>query len=154
MQSNITGGFISRISPTGVPTTFVTSGIAGPVGIAVDDTDNLYVANCGNNTIQFVTSTGTSTLFSSDPLYSCPNGIALASDGNLYVANFNNGTVVRVAPDGTASLFATLPGGNNGHITFSRGLLYVVDRGGNRIYQLTLDGTLTLIAGSGVRRSC
>jgi sugar lactone lactonase YvrE len=30
-------------------------------------------------------------------------------------------------------------------------LLYVVDRGGNRIYQLTLDGTLTLIAGSGVR---
>ncbi|NND73116.1 MAG: hypothetical protein HKN43_16195 [Rhodothermales bacterium] len=154
MQSNITGGFISRISPSGVPTTFVTSGIAGPVGIAIDDSDNLYIANCGGaGTIQFVTNTGASSVFSSDPLLNgnCPNGIALASDGNLYVALFNNGNVIRVAPDGTASVFANVSGGNNGHITFANGVLYLVDRGGNRIYQITLDGSVTLLAGSGQR---
>jgi len=75
----------------------------------------------------------------------------LASDGNLYVANFGNGQVLRVEPNGSATTFATLPGNNNGHITFANGVLYVVARSAHRIYQLTLDGELTLLAGTGTR---
>ena len=151
LQSNITGGFISRISPSGAATTLTSSGINGPVGIAVDSSDNLFVANCGNNTIQSVTNAGVSTVFSSGTLFNCPNGITLANDGNLYVANFSNGNIIQVDDSGNASIFATIPGGNNGHILFANGVLYVVGRGANRIYQLSLTGSLSLIAGSGSR---
>ena len=150
-QSNIGASRISRITPNGTVSTFVSQGISNPVGIAIDAEDNLFVANCGNNTITKVTSDGVSTQFSSSPLLSCPNGIALASDGNLYVANFGNGQVLRVEPNGSATTFANLPGNNNGHITFANGVLYVVARSAHRIYQLTLDGELTLLAGTGTR---
>lgn len=150
-QSNIGANRISRITPDGTVSTFVSQGISNPVGIAIDAEDNLFVANCGNNTITKVTSDGVSTQFSSSPLLSCPNGIALASDGNLYIANFGNGQVLRVAPNGSATTFANLPGNNNGHITFANGVLYVVARSAHRIFQLTLDGELTLLAGTGTR---
>ena len=150
-QSNIGASMISRITPDGTVSTFVSQGISNPVGIAIDAEDNLFVANCGNNTISKVTSEGVSTQFSSSPLLSCPNGIALASDGNLYVANFGNGQVLRVAPNGSAITFANLPGNNNGHITFANGVLYVVARSAHQIYELTLEGDLTLLAGTGTR---
>ena len=150
-QSNIAGNRISRITPDGTVTIFVSNGLAGPVGIAIDADDNLFVANCGNNTIRKVTVDRVSTPFASGSLFSCPNGIALADDGNLYVANFGNGRVIKVAPDGTASSFVQVPGNNNGHITWANGVLYVVARAGHRIYQLTLSGELTALAGSGTR---
>ncbi|MDX1396391.1 MAG: hypothetical protein R3195_18560 [Gemmatimonadota bacterium] len=150
-QSNIGADRVSRIDPDGTVTTFVTEGISNPVGIAIDENDDLYVANCGDNTIRHVTSGGTSTHFAGGPMLNCPNGIALASDGNLYVANFGNGNVIRIAPDGAMSQFAVVPGGNNGHITFANGVLYVVARAANQIYRLELDGTLTLLAGTGER---
>lgn len=150
-QSNIAGNRISRITPEGTVTSFVTDGLASPVGIAIDADDNLFVANCGNNTIRKVTVDGVSTPFASSPRFNCPNGIALADDGNLYVANFGNGQIIKVAPDGTASSFVEVPGNNNGHITWANGVLYVVARAGHRIYQLTLSGELTRLAGSGTR---
>lgn len=54
-QSNIAGGGISKISPEGTLSTFVTSNIFGPVGIAVDGQDTVFVANCGGNSIARVT---------------------------------------------------------------------------------------------------
>jgi len=84
-------------------------------------------------------------------LFNCPNGITLASDGNFYVANFLNGDVLRIAPDGTVSRHVTIEGGNNGHILFGNGVLYVVARLANRLYEVTLDGQTTLLAGSGAR---
>ena len=149
-QSSIAGNRISRVTPDGQVSTFATNGIDGPVGVANAD-DNLYVANCMGNTIRKVLPDGTTEPFASSSLFNCPNGITLASDGNFYVANFLNGDVLRIAPDGTVSRHVTIEGGNNGHILFGNGVLYVVARLANRLYEVTLDGQTTLLAGSGAR---
>lgn len=150
-QSNINSGRISRITPQGEVSTYAT-GLSAPVGIAIDADANLYVANCGDNTIRKVLPDGSTVPFAESALLNCPNGITLAADGNFYVANFSNGDVLRVTPDGTVSRFVTIEGGNNGHILFGNGVLYVVARSANRLYQVTLDGEATVLAGSGARR--
>lgn len=87
-QSNFSNNSVSKISPSGEVSTFITEGISKPVGIAMDKEDNLYIANCGSASIQFVTAEGASSVFASSPLFCCPNGVALDNDGNVYVANF------------------------------------------------------------------
>ena len=52
---------------------------------------------------------------------------------------------------GVASRLATLPGGNNGHLIYLRGKLYVVAREAHRIYSVTLAGEFSVVAGSGSR---
>lgn len=150
-QSNIAGNRISKIDPSGNVSTFATNGIFSPVGIAVGAGDTVYVANCGNGTIRKIAPDGTSMPFASGSLFSCPNGLTIDNDGNLYTANFNNGNVIKIEPDGTASLFATIPGGNNGHLTFANNRLYVVGRCNNRIYEVSMSGDVSWLAGSGQR---
>ena len=152
-QSNIRGNKISRIAPDGTVAMFTDEGIEAPVGIEIDADDTLWVANCGSASIQRVTKAGVSTRFVQDELLQCPNGITLDDAHNLYVANFNNGDVVKVTPAAEVSVLATLPGGNNGHLVHHAGALYVVDRGGHRVYRVGLDGEIDLVAGSGQRGS-
>lgn len=151
-QSNIAVGRISKITPDGTVTTFSSTGFSAPVGIIMDEADNLYVCNCGNNTIRKVTPNGVSTQFAASAILSCPNGITRDNDGNFYVANFNNGIVAKITPDGRfVTIFATIPGNNNGHITFANGDLWVAARGANQIWKVSLDGQTTHIAGNGAR---
>ncbi len=148
LQSNIGAGTISRIAPDGSLTPFA-SGLRAPVGIETVEGDTAYVVECGAGRISKVAPDGTASIFVADSLLRCPNGITRAGDGNFYVANFNNGDVIKVTPTGASERFVTLPGGNNGHILFGNGVLYVVARAANQIYQVDLDGTMTLLAGSG-----
>ena len=150
-QSNIAGNTISRVSPEGSLEPFVTDGIRNPVGIVFDANGDLVIANCGGNSLSRAGKDGSVEPWVQSELLKCPNGITRAADGDFYVANFMDGNVIRVTADGEASVFATLPGNNNGHIVFGNGVLYVVARGNHQIYELTLDGALTLIAGSGER---
>jgi len=46
---------ISKVTPAGAVTTFVSSGLSYPAGLAFDAAGNLYVANEGSNTISKVT---------------------------------------------------------------------------------------------------
>jgi DNA-binding beta-propeller fold protein YncE len=151
-QSNINGARIDRIAPDGTVSLFTSSQIIGPVGIVANANDAMFVCNCAANNIRKVTQGGFSTLFASGPLFQCPNGIARDDDGNFYVSNFNDGTVIRIPQGGgTPELFATVPGSNNGHITYHDGLLYVAARGANRIYTISLDGDVQLFAGTGAQ---
>ncbi len=147
-QSNISSRSISRITPEGEVSIFVNSGLSGPVGITIDADDTLYVANCFLGFVQRVTIDGESTRFAESPLFNCPNGIALDEVGNLYVANFSGGHVSKITPEGEVSDFASIPGGNNGHIVYRDGVLYVVARGFNQVYRLSLEGEYELLAGS------
>lgn len=151
LQSSLRANTIHRITPDGTVTEFTREGINSPVGIAAAPDGSIYVANCGSNSIQRVTPAGESERFAASPLLACPNGITLDEAGNLYVANFMNGDVVKITPAGEAALFVEVPGHNNGHILFHDGLLYVVSRGGHQIFTLTLEGDLTLLAGTGER---
>ena len=125
--------------------------MAGPVGVVIADDGTFYVANCRSNSVAEITPDGEVSLIAIGAEFSCSNGITLDDDGNIYVANFNNGDIVRVTPDGEKSILATLPGNNLGHIFYHEGLLYTVARGAHQIYAVTLDGEVTLIAGTGER---
>ena len=151
-QSNIGANSISKIAPDGTVTPFSNTGLASPVGIIIDENDNLYVCNCGNNTIRKITPNGVSTQFAASAILSCPNGITRDNEGNFYVANFNNGIVAKITPDGqNVSVLVTIPGNNNGHITFANGELWVAARGANQIWRVSLNGQATRVAGNGVR---
>ncbi len=153
-QSNL-GGPVHKITPDGTATIFATQGqgLRSPVGLAIDASENLFVANCGDNTIQKITPDGMVSLYASSSLFACPNGIAVDEDGIIYVANFSNNSVLRVDQQGVVQLLAKLSGNNNGHITYDNGKFYVVSRGGNQIFSMNKSGNLTLLAGTGNRAS-
>lgn len=150
LQSNIGAGTVSRIAPDGTVEAFA-SGLRAPVGIAVVPGDTAYVVNCGAGSISRVAPDGAVSPFVTDSLLQCPNGITRADDGAFYVANFANGDVIRVTREGSVERFVTLPGDNNGHILFGNGVLYVVARSAHRIYEVTLAGDTTHLAGSGTQ---
>jgi sugar lactone lactonase YvrE len=69
-----------------------------PLAIAVDSSDNVYVADTGNNRIQKFDSNGTfiskiGSAGSSDGQLSLPSGIAVDSLGNIYVADRGNNRI-------------------------------------------------------------
>ncbi len=148
-QSNIRGNRISRISADGGVSDFATEGFQSPVGIVQRSDGSFLVANCGSASIQLVAPDGSSSRFVQSNLLACPNGITLDPEGNAYVANFMNGNVVKISPDARASVLAEIPGGNNGHVFFHDGRLWVVARAAHQIYTVTLDGQVELFAGSG-----
>ena len=59
---------ISKVTPAGAVSTFVSSGLDCPDGLAFDAAGNLYVANNGNNTISKVTPAGAVSTFVSSGL--------------------------------------------------------------------------------------
>ncbi|NNF26686.1 MAG: hypothetical protein HKN73_05685, partial [Gemmatimonadetes bacterium] len=148
IQSNFHGHSLSRISRMGEVSTLAT-GFNGPVGVAIGPDDHMVVTNCSGNTLSKVTPEGEVTDFAESPLFACPNGITRAPDGTHFVVNFSDTKVLSVARDGTVSEFADLPGGGNGHITFANGSLWATSFRGNRVYGISLDGTATLVAGTG-----
>ena len=78
-----------------------------------------------------------------------PIGIALDDSGNVYSSNWQNGRIYKITPEQQVTLFATIPGGTINQITYANGTLYVPSPSLNKIFSLTLDGTLTLLAGTG-----
>ena len=150
-QSSIGGNFVSKVAEDGTAEVFCNTGLQAPVGLAFNSKGSLFVCNCGNNTIQEIAPDGTSKRFCTSPLLRTPNGIAAGADDMLYVCNFGDGLVVQIDHEGNATKLATLPGGNNGHLIYHRGYLYVLARKDCRVYQIDLAGRVTVFAGSGIR---
>jgi sugar lactone lactonase YvrE len=91
----------------------------GPVGVAVDTTGNLYVADTYNSTIRKVTPTGLVTTFAglagssgsadgigSDARFNNPFGLAVDNTGNIYVADTYNSTIRKVTAAGMVTTLA------------------------------------------------
>ncbi len=86
-------------------------------GVAVNWQGDLYVADCGNNRIQHLTTTGTfldrfGTAGSGNGQFNCPVDVAFAGDGTLLVVDQGNrriqqfevdGDFIRAWPTGTSS---------------------------------------------------
>ena len=151
LQSNIALNRISRIKSDGSVSAFSAVGIVQPVGILVHEEGNIFICNCGDNSIRRLNENGVGSDFArGSPLF-CPNGITQDNVGNIYVSNFSNGRVVKIDENGKMSVLVDLPGGNNGHLTFANGVLYVCSHGDSKIFEVKLDGSYRVLAGSGIR---
>ena len=93
----------------------------GPLGIAIDATGNLYVADTGNQTIRKVTPAGVvSTLAGTAGVFgradgtgasasfSVLNGVAVDASGNVYATD--HATIRRITPAGVVTTVAGTPG--------------------------------------------
>lgn len=96
----------------------------GPTGIAVDSSGNLYVADCGNDTVRKISSAAAVTTlaglagqsgdidaFGIGARFNDPTGVALDATGNIYVNDDGNTALRQITPTGSTSTLASLPGG-------------------------------------------
>ena len=91
-----------------------------PVGLAVDKSGNLYIADQGNNVVRMVSAGGTITTFAGNgtqgysgnggPATSAqlngPQGVAVDSSGNVYIADTLNSVIREVTPNGIIQTIA------------------------------------------------
>lgn len=151
-QSSYYGDFITKIDRTGHATLFTASGLKGPVGIAINrTTTELFVANCGGNTIARIGGDGVASTFAESDLLKCPNGVAFDSAGTLYVVNYRDNHMLKVDRSGKVSLFATMSAKGLGHVCFKKDRFYVTAFESHEIYEVKLDGTVKRLLGNGQR---
>ena len=186
-----TGNFtIRKITPAGIVSTLAGSaGVAGstdgqstnaqffePEGIAVDSSENVYVADTWNHTIRKITSAGAVTTFAgsagnfgssngvgSTAQFYEPQGITVAPSGNIFVADTGNNTIRQISSGGSVTTLAGSAGnfgstdGNGANALFdspegisadASGNLYVADSLNNTIRIVTSAGQVTTIAGT------
>jgi sugar lactone lactonase YvrE len=178
---------IRKITPAGAVSTFAGSGMAGsadgagtsasfnsPIGIAIDATGNVFVADFGNNLIRKITPGGdVSTLAGSGAIgfddgkgalatFNGPAGIAIDHSGNVYVAD-NHSLIREITPDQTVTTIAgaihNSPGFANGtgleaNFRLPEGLaidaagnIYVADYSNNMIRKISPQRVVTTLAG-------
>ncbi|MFD9009901.1 RICIN domain-containing protein [Streptomyces sp. NPDC059552] len=153
--------------------------LRSPVGLAVDSTGALYIADHGNHRIRKITADGTistvagsgSAGFAGDggpaaaAQLNLPYAVAVDSTGALYIADSGNHRIRKITADGTISTVAGTGtaglGGDDGPASSaqlntpsavavdSAGALYIADSGNHRIRRITADGTISTVAGSG-----
>ncbi|MEZ0184731.1 hypothetical protein AB9T89_21000, partial [Flavobacterium oncorhynchi] len=174
---------IRKITPAGAVKTLAggTNGFADgigiaaqfntPLGVAVDASDNVYVADFGNNAIRKITPAGAVTTLAgstagfADGLgtaaeFNFPEGIAVDASGNVYVADTYNNKIRKITPAGEVTTLAgSTAGFADGLGTAAKfsspygvavdalGNLYVADLGNNKIRKITPVGEVTTLAG-------
>jgi streptogramin lyase len=180
---------IRIITPAGLVSTFAGTGAAGavngkdtatfnsPLGVAVDGSGNVYVADYGNNLIRKITPAGVvSTLAGTGATgadngagniatFNLPEGVAVDAAGNVYVADNGNDLIRKITPEGVVSALAGSgqAGSANGTGTAASfnspfgvavdgaGNVYVADSGNNLIRKISPAGAVTTFAGSGAK---
>jgi sugar lactone lactonase YvrE len=150
-NSNWTAGKISRSTPAGATSDWVTVVIVGD-GLGFDDNGDLWWTNGVESLIRKISPGGTVTLVASGGLLKYPLGIVLAEDDNFYVSEGKTGKILRVTRNGTVTLFAQVPGKGQwklGQITAGNGKLYAAGQNTNQVFEIDMDGNVSILAGSG-----
>jgi NHL repeat len=96
------GGSIVKFAPNGTSSPFA-SGLFLPAGLAVDSSNNVYVADLGSGSVFQFTPTGTKTTFASG--LSSPRSLAFDQNAVLYVGEFGTHDIVKF-PGGVKTAFS------------------------------------------------
>lgn len=172
---------IRRIAADGTVTTLAglagqadhIDGVAGlarfhsPIGLAVDGSGNVLVADSGNHVIRRIDISGNVTTFVGRPeewgsangtgtnaTFNGPLDLAFDSAGNLFVSDANNYVIRRITPAGEVSLFAGHPGadarlGKPAELVIAPGdVVYVADSLNHTIRRIGPDGSVSTVSGS------
>jgi sugar lactone lactonase YvrE len=140
-----------------------------PIGIAVDGSGNIYLADSENSVIRQITPVGTNgwvvRSIATNAGFSVPYGVAVDSTGHIYVADTYNEEICKITPAGAGWAVTILAGdgtlgSNDGTGSAARffkpadiavgggGYLYVTDQVNDTIRQVTAAGVVTTLAGA------
>jgi len=133
----------------------------GPVDIAIDATNNVFVVDAGNNAVRKVTPTGeTSTVAGLYPAsggnlnaigtaarFRDPRGIAVGPAGELYVADAGNRAIRKVSAAGAVTALATTSGVPLWTAVDAAGNVYVSEANGV-VEKISRDGSVSTLATS------
>ncbi len=172
--SGVVVTFAGSLFPGDSDGTGTTARFNDPVGIAVDAAGNVYVGDTNNNKIRKISPSGVVTTLAGTgsrgsvdgagtvASFNSPREIVVDSSGNVFVADSENDRIRKITPSGLVSTFAgSSRGSNDGTGTTARfnrptavaldaqGNLFVTDALNNRIRQVSPDGVVSTIAGSG-----
>jgi DNA-binding beta-propeller fold protein YncE len=140
-------------------TSNVATGLDGPAGVAMDlSGKNAYIANYGAppglaaTTIHKILPGGNDFIFIDTSVFFQPQAIAIDSTGNLYMCNSGGGNMWKIdTATGNFTLFTNIMGARLANIAYRTkdSLFYVSsDDFSHKIYQVDLQGNVTLFAGS------
>ena len=188
--ADLGNNLIRKVTSAGVVSTFAgsrsnqgssdglgsTARFYNPLGVAVDASGNVYVADLSNHTIRKVTSAGVvSTLAGlagssgssggtgSAARFNSPQSVAVDASGNVYVADTGNHTIRKVTSAGVVTTLAGSAGNTgssdgtgiaarfynpNGVAVDTNGNVYVSDRSNSTIRKVTSGGVVSTIGGT------
>ncbi len=140
------GARVVRVDPVSLSVEVVADGLNNPNGLAFDRTyENLFIGSFGGGTVTRVNiASGAVDVYASNIGTGALDGVIVDDCDNVYVTDFGPGVVYRVL--GTDhELVANLPSGwipnmhfGSGFGGWDEGKLYVMDIGGNQLYELDL----------------
>ncbi len=147
-----------------------------PLGVAVDSSGNVYVADAGNDVIRKITSGGTVLTFAgtagqsgstdgtgANARFYLPTDVAVDGSGNVYVADNGNETIRKITSAGVVTTLAGVAGvsgsndgpklsahfnGPSGVRVDSAGNVYVADTNNMVIREITTTGLVVTLAGT------
>jgi hypothetical protein len=185
----VDGSIIRKVTAAGMVTTVAgTAGVSGsadgqgtnasfnnPIGIAIDQSNNLYVADFMNSTIRKITPGGMVSTFAglagnngsvdangASARFYFPIGVAVAPNGNIYVSDSVNETIRAITPNGDVTTLAGLARGygyadgtgNTARFHNPMGMaadasnnVYVADEVNEVVRKVTPAGVVTTLAG-------
>ena len=178
---------IRKLDTNGMVTTFAGNGIGGfqdgagniakfyyPDEIAIDNADNIYVADYYNNRIRKITPAGIvstvagSTLGDADGIgnlakFKWPTGVCLDSWGNIIVTDYGNHKIKKIDSNGHVTTIAGSGMGDvNGSALLAKfkepliskvdsfGNLFIADFGNHKIKKIDTFGNVTTFSGTGI----